>query len=41
MGRTEAEANGTLRFTVSDSTSEAEVRQLLEILPDIVATARA
>jgi cysteine desulfurase len=41
MGRSEAEANGTLRFTVGNRTSEAEVEQLLSLLPDIVATARA
>ncbi|MEY4321041.1 MAG: hypothetical protein RLZZ471_982 [Actinomycetota bacterium] len=41
MGRSEAQANGTLRFTLSERTSEAEVAQLLEILPTIVATARA
>ena len=41
MGRTEAEANGTLRFTLGSSTTQAEIDQLLEVLPSIVATARA
>jgi cysteine desulfurase len=41
MGRTEAEASGSLRFTLGDSTTEAEINRLLELLPGIVATARA
>jgi cysteine desulfurase len=41
MGRTEAEASGSLRFTLGTSTTEAEVDQLLDILPGLVATARA
>lgn len=41
MGRTEAEANGTLRFTVGEATTQADVDRLLEILPGLVATARA
>ncbi len=41
MGRSEDEANGTLRFTLGNSTTEAEIDSLLEILPGVVATARA
>jgi cysteine desulfurase len=41
MGRSEAEANGTLRFTLSERTTEAQVAQLLDILPNLVSTARA
>jgi cysteine desulfurase len=41
MGRTETEANGTLRFTVNTNTSQSDIEKLLEILPAIVATARA
>lgn len=41
MGRSEAEANGTLRITVNAATSTEDIKRLLEILPAIVATARA
>jgi len=41
MGRNEAEANGTLRFTLGTTTTQADVDRLLEILPGLVATARA
>jgi len=41
MGRSEAEASGSLRFTLGDSTTQAEIDRLLEILPGVVATARA
>ncbi len=41
MGRSEAEANGTLRFTVGTATTKADVDRLLEILPELVVTARA
>lgn len=41
MGRSEAEANGTLRLTVNAKTDPSEITRLLEILPDIVVTARA
>ncbi|MEY4499190.1 MAG: hypothetical protein RL319_178 [Actinomycetota bacterium] len=41
MGRSEAEANGTLRFTLGANTTAVEIDQLLEILPSVVATARA
>lgn len=41
MGRTEAEANSTLRFTIGSATTEADIDRLLEILPEIVLKARA
>ncbi|MFM6978241.1 MAG: cysteine desulfurase family protein [Micrococcales bacterium] len=41
MGRSEAEANGTLRFTVGAATTQADIDHLLDILPDLVVTARA
>jgi cysteine desulfurase len=41
MGRTEVEANGTLRLTLGDATTQADIDQLLQVLPGIVATARA
>lgn len=41
MGRTEAEANGSLRFTLNQNTSANDVADLLAKLPDIVLTARA
>lgn len=41
MGRSEEAANGALRFTLNASTSKADIDRLLEILPDIVVTARA
>jgi len=41
MGRTESEANGTLRLTLGDATTQADIDQLLQVLPGIVATARA
>lgn len=41
MGLPEREAIGSLRFTLSTETSEAEVDALLEVLPAVVASARA
>ena len=41
MGRSEAEANGTLRITVGPETTQAEVDRLLEVLPAVVSQARA
>ena len=41
MGLSEAEAIGSLRFTLSPHTSDAEVDALLEALPGAVARARA
>lgn len=41
MGLSEAEAIGSLRFTLSPRTNDAEVDALLEALPDAVARARA
>ncbi|MBI4571254.1 MAG: aminotransferase class V-fold PLP-dependent enzyme, partial [Chloroflexi bacterium] len=34
-------AVGTLRFTVSASTAEAEIDRLLDVLPDVVERSRA
>ena len=40
MGRTEAEANGTLRITIGDQTTEAEIDALLSALPGAIEAAR-
>jgi len=41
MGRSEVEANGTLRFTLGERTTQSDVDQLLAALPEIIAKARA
>lgn len=41
MGRSEAEANSTLRITIAPETRQVEIMELLQVLPDLVARARA
>ena len=41
MGRSEAEANGTLRLTLGERTTQSDVDQLLAVLPEVIAKARA
>jgi cysteine desulfurase len=40
MGRTQAEARGTLRFSVGPSNTAAEIERVLELLPPLVARVR-
>jgi cysteine desulfurase len=40
MGRSEAEANGSLRITIGEQTTEAEIDALLAVLPAAVESAR-
>src|SRR5690606_30433838 len=41
MGVPAAEARGALRFTLGHDTSDADVDALLQVLPGVLATARA
>lgn len=41
LGRTEDEAIGTLRFSLGTQSTEADVNRLLEVLPGVIAKARA
>ena len=41
MGRTPAEARGSLRFSVGPSTTAAEIETALALLPALVARVRA
>jgi cysteine desulfurase len=40
MGRTQAQARGTLRFSVGPSNTAAEIERVLELLPPLVARVR-
>ena len=40
MGRSEAEANGCLRITVGEQTTEADIEAFLQVLPEAVEAAR-
>ena len=41
MGRSEAEAIGTLRFSLGAQSTESDVAQVLKVLPDVVKRAKA
>jgi cysteine desulfurase len=41
MGRTPAQARGSLRFSVGPETTEAEIAHALAVLPELVARVRA
>ncbi len=41
MGRSEDDAIGTLRFSLGAQSTEADIQQVLKVLPDVVKRARA